>query len=455
MSDIKFNRRNALKGLMALGVGSAGAGGLSSLALATPEALDRTQRFVFCYFPGAWDILLSLDPRRMADYPVDDMALHRIQPAYDMVEMADASVFDAGGLQLGPYLGDSGLASHAEKLCIVRGMSMETLAHDVGRRRFITGKPPAGLLARGSSVATWLAANLGIDDPIPNLAVQVESYNRDLPPAASGFRVSTAEDLVRGLSPADPAMDPALDSLLNHFHAGASSCARARRSPVWRSGEGGRVKAREMLQLDLDSLFDLNRVDPVLDALKAEFGVFGNVRSATPEVQSLLAYQAITGGVSRCASIVVTAGLDTHFSDWADDQGRRQRQGFDAVARLVSQLQATRFEDTSMNWLDVTTIVCFSEFSRTPLLNAQEGRDHSLTNATMMIGGRTKPGTYGASSNVGMEPQSVNLNTGELDRGGEIARPEHLMRELMIQAGIEEDIADLRVPGYPAAFRST
>ena len=45
----------------------------------------------------------------------------------------------------------------AQKICVVRGMSMETLTHEAGRRRFITGKPPSGLLARGSSGATWLA----------------------------------------------------------------------------------------------------------------------------------------------------------------------------------------------------------------------------------------------------------------------------------------------------------
>ena len=454
MSDMNFKRRDALKGLLALGGSAAGLGSLGaldSLAQASPEGLDHRQRFIFCYFPGAWDILLSLDPRRMSEYPDDNIAETRIQPGYDRVELADADVIDVAGMQVGPYLGDL-MLGHAPKLCIVRGMSMDTLAHDVGRRRFLTGKPPAGLLARGSSVATWLASSLGLEDAIPNLAVQVETYNRDLPPAASGLRVSSAADLVRGLRADDPTLDPRQDALLDHFHRGASACGRARRSRVWRTSEGGRVKGREMLQLDLGSLFDLNQSDPTIEQLRGDFGITGRVSSATPEVQSLLAYQAITGGVSRCVSIAVSEGLDTHFSDWERDQGPRQRRGFDAVARLVSQLESTRFEDTDDNWLQHTTIVCFSEFSRTALINAQGGRDHTLTNAAMLIGGRTRPGVIGASSNVGMEPQAIDVETGELDVGGEVIRPEHILRGLMVNAGIEDDIADLRVDGLPAAF---
>ncbi len=456
MSDMNFKRRDALKGLLALGGGAAGLGSLGaleSLAQATPDGLDRRQRFIFCYFPGAWDILLSLDPRRMVAFPDDRIAETRIQPAYDRVELAGASAVDLGSMEVGPYFGDL-MAGHAEKLCVVRGMSMETLAHDVGRRRFLTGKPPAGLLARGSSVATWLAATIGLEDAIPNLAVQVETYNRDLPPAASGLRVSSAADLVRGLRSDEPVLDPRQDALLDHFHRGASACGRARRSRVWRSAEGGRLKSREMLQLDLDSLFDLNRSDPVIEHLRDEFGIAGRVSSATPEVQSLLAYQAITGGVSRCVSITVSEGLDTHFNDWERDQGPRQRRGFDAVARLISQLERARFEDTDDNWLTHTTVVCFSEFSRTSMLNAQGGRDHSLTNATLMVGGRTRPGVVGASSNVGMEPQAIDIATGELDSGGEVILPEHILRGLMVNAGIEEDIADLRVDGLPAAFQT-
>lgn len=456
MSKMNFKRRDALKGLLALGGSAAGLGtfgALDSLAQDTPEGFDSRQRFIFCYFPGAWDILLSLDPRRMVDFPSDAIAETRIQPAYDMVELADAGVVRVGDVEVGPYLGER-MLEHVPRMCIVRGVSMDTLAHEVGRRRFITGKAPAGLLARGSSIATWLAGSLGLNDAIPNLAVQVETYNRDLPPAASGFRVSSAADLVRGLRADEPVLDPRQEAVLNHFHNGASACGRARRSRVWRTSEGGRVQSRQMLEMNLGELFDLNQGGELLEELRGDFGISGRVTTATPEVQSLLAYQAITGGVSRCVSISVSEGLDTHFGDWARVQGPRQRRGFDAVARLISRLATTRFEDTDDYWLDHTTVVLFSEFSRTPLLNPQEGRDHSLTNAIAMVGGRTRPGVVGASSNIGMEPQAIDLDTGELDRGGEVPKPEHILRGLMVNAGIEEDIADLRVDGLPAAFRT-
>jgi hypothetical protein len=60
----------------------------------------------------------------------------------------------------------------------------------------------------------------------------------------------------------------------------------------------------------------------------------------------------------------------------------------------------------------------------------------------------------GASSDVGMNAQTVNLSTGRVDPGGEIIRPEHVLRTLYVDAGIEEDAADLRVEPITALLRS-
>ena len=44
-----------------------------------------------------------------------------------------------------------------------------------------------------------------------------------------------------------------------------------------------------------------------------------------------------------------------------------------------------------------------------------------------------------------MSPQPVDLSTGAVSSAGEIIRPEHLLRTLMVDAGITDDEADLRV----------
>ena len=151
----RLNRRTFLKGALVAGGAAAGVGGVMPFArLANaqghdPDAPDRY--YIFCYFPGGWDILPSLDPRDPARFTNGNVRTTQIQPGYDQLANTDGMLVEAGGLTFGPYIGD--LANHVSDLCVIRGMSMDTLTHEVGRRRFLTGKPPSGLQARGSSGA--------------------------------------------------------------------------------------------------------------------------------------------------------------------------------------------------------------------------------------------------------------------------------------------------------------
>ena len=126
------------------------------------------------------------------------------------------------------------------------------------------------------------------------------------------------------------------------------------------------------------------------------------------------------------------------------------------MADLASYLQKTPYLDAQGHedgsWLDRTVIVGFSEFSRTPLINNNSGRDHWLGNSCFLLGGGVRGGrVLGRSSDFGMYPQAVDLRTGQLDPDGEIVRPEHIMRALYDEVGID-DSPDLRVPGLSAIF---
>ena len=44
-----------------------------------------------------------------------------------------------------------------------------------------------------------------------------------------------------------------------------------------------------------------------------------------------------------------------------------------------------------------------------------------------------------------MAPTATNLTTGLQDPGGSVVRPEHVIRALLHDAGVTEDVADLRV----------
>lgn len=448
MNYTNLNRRRFLQGTAAAGTGLSMFGGLNAFnALAqTAPNNDKDIHYVFAYFSGGWDILLGLDPRDPAQFNSGNMSQTRIQPGYDLLDGTDGQLVQtASGLTFGPHIGL--LAGHHDKIAVVRGMSMETLTHEAGRRRFLTGKPPSGLLARGSSAATWLASMHGAGQAIPNLSVRVESYNVDQPNYATALRTQGVPDLIRALRPSEPALGRRQSVQLDQLLSTVAQCPTSRKSRALRKAQEARKQANEMTMTQLDRLFDFQANNPEMEQLRSEFAIPGGTAGLqSPQAQTAMAAQAIMNGISRAVSIQATSGLDTHFNDWARDQGPRQEVGFDAIARLVTKLESSQYKNSSDSWLDHTVIVGFSEFSRTPMLNVRGGRDHSLSAACFVLGAGIQGGiSVGASSNRGMEPQAMNLKTGALDLGGDVPKPEHVLQTLMFNAGHENDPADLRV----------
>lgn len=451
MNENKLSRRSLLRSALYGGAGLAAFGGLGAQrALAQTTGLTGSDtHYIFAYFSGGWDILVGLDPRDPAQFNNGNMSQTRIQPGYEQLQGTDGQVVRTpSGLVFGPFIGD--LAQHAGKLAVVRGMSMDTLTHEAGRRRFITGKPPSGLLARGSSSATVFASRFGQSNPIPNLAVRVESYNVDQPNFATGLRAQGVPDLIQSLRPSDPALDPRQDQQLDALLTRFSECTTQQRSRMFQSAQQSRQQARAMTMSRLDRLFDFQANNEEMERIRGHYGLArtGTATLASSGAQAAIAAQAIMGGVSRAVSVQITGGLDTHFNDWATAQGPAQRSGFDAIARLIEDLERNEYKDSGESWLDHTVIVGFSEFSRTPMLNTRGGRDHSLTGACFAVGAGIRGGVaVGASSDRGMEPQKTNLQTGRVDPGGEVVKPEHVLQTLMFNAGLTSDEADLRV--YP------
>lgn len=449
-------RRDFLLGSLLAGGGLAAAfGGLrpfERLARAADAATDRY--FVFCYFSGGWDILLGLDPRDPNDFHAGNMPETLILPGYDLLQAGghDTGLVHAGGLTFGPYIGE--LSARADQLAIVRGMSMETLTHEAGMRRFLTGKPPSGLLARGSSAATWMASLLGHDQLVPNLSVQVESYNVDQPTWASALYVTSVSDLVAALQPTNSALGELEKTEIAALLEADAACPARQASPYARASEESRRAARQMIASGLWSSFDFAANTPEMQQLRDHYGIIPWMGLGTPEAQAALAVTAITSGVTRVASIQVASGLDTHFQEWETAQGPTQERGFAAVARMMDDLASRPFGDTGDSWLDHTTIVGFSEFSRTSLINGTRGRDHSLTNACFLAGAGVRGGTViGRSSDIGMAPTTTDLETGESSPGGEVVKPEHVLQALFHDIGVTDDPADLRVPPLAAVLR--
>ncbi len=414
---------------------------------ATPTITD--QYFVFAYFSGGWDALLALDPRDPDIFTPSAVSSTGIQPAYDRLRglEGDNYLIDSGvdGMKFGPYIGDLAdpVIGHADKLALIRGMTMESVAHQVARRHVLTGIRPAGTAVRGSSVSTILAYLLGGSEPIPNLVAGLSSFNIGHPLWASGLPASSIDDLYKALSPSETSlMQSQRDALETFFAKQAEQASNQLEKDVY----ANREIARALIESDLAGYFNVDSGDPEMLELRDRFGVDSGT-TGDGGYLALMAAQALTKGISRCVTIKVADGLDTHQGGpWETDHGPSMREGFDAISALATHLEDTPFGDEpGDNWLNHTTIMCFSEFSRAPELNSNGGRDHHLINAMMMLGGSIKGGqVLGATTDLGMMASPFDLATGTVSAMGELVGNNHIARTLLHSIGIEEDIGDFR-----------
>ena len=119
----------------------------------------------------------------------------------------------------------------------------------MGRRRYLTGRAPAGLQAQGSSLSTILAAYLGADDPVPQLSVRVESYNDHLPGFASAIRVTSVDDLLRALGKSNHALTPAAEAEVARFLSGWSEAECTKASPFLSGAHASHGAATTLVEL--------------------------------------------------------------------------------------------------------------------------------------------------------------------------------------------------------------
>lgn len=453
------SRRRFLAGSLTAAAGLTtfnGVNGMMDLAKASAASSsvgDRERYYIFCYFGGGWDILVGLDPRDPAKFTKGKIPETFIDPNYAMLPLGFRNQIELGeGQFAGPYFGD--MVKHWDKTAIVRGLNMETLSHDLGRKRFLTGRAPAGLLARGSSASTWLASHLGVDNAIPNISLGVEAYNVDLPAYATALRVSSSQDLITSLSAINPTLPASANAARDVFLTHEASC-EASRSKFIEKADAGRRGVSDMLSGELGSLFDFSQDSEEMAYIRDHYNI--NMGSMGASAKGALAVQAIVTGVSRCVTVNLQGGFDTHGTNWRFQQGPRQAIGWNAISKMVDHLGAVEHPTgDGSSWLDYTTIIAFSEFSRTPLINANGGRDHHLCNSALLVGGPVNGGNIvGSSSDIGLMPMTINPSTGLPDPAGVVLKPENVLQSLMVDAGMQSDEPDFRVAPIAPLMKST
>lgn len=451
--------------LKSLGLGAAGfmltPWNTPSLRAAPSKRPERY--FVFCYFQGGWDITQSLDPRDPNKFSESLIRSTRIQLGWDRLpnQMFDGTrttkdliVPKGSNIDFGPAMKHFADAGHHDVTCLVRGITMDTVTHQVGRRYFITGMMPNGLNAKGSAVPTRIVAQeiakQSALTAIPNLVVKVETFNQGDPASASGLKVSSVNDLLSTLQDGAGAPNATIRAALEKYRLNRSDC-----DPVALNDQGifqlikdAQVKARVLVSGGLREQFNFLGGDAAMNAIKDRYSITSNT---SPEAQAAVAYQAIKNNIAQCVSIELAGGLDTHGAEWAEDHIDRLSRGFKALSTLVTDLKKTPHPDKPTDKLiDHTTIVCFSEFGRTAMINNRDGRDHTITNASLLIGAGVKHNAViGGSSDRGMNPEAIDPITGAVaPAGGQLVTPSHVIASVMESAGYDTEA--LRVKGLPA-----
>jgi len=431
---------------------------LPTNANADAASLAKRPLLVFAYFSGGWDTLLTLDPRDGTKYKDSSQ---RIQSGYDRVcsnvKAVETAMMTCAGTGLikppgsnitfGPAIGKIA-PTHFKDLCVLRGIEMATLTHEVGRRYFLTGKFPRGLAASGSSLPTWVVHDDPAASVIPNLVVGgVETYNEGLDPRATGLMIRSSSDLSAILKPLVAGNEPndALKAALAaytaqnhciHEQIGTTGLVDAYRA----AAQNAELLSEGTLWQNFD--FKTNPSDPAIQALYDAFGI--NAASPTndlagPKGQVAIAAQALTQNISQVVSIQVASALDTHDDDWESIHAPKLIAGFDALSDLISFLKAKTDPNGQPYW-NRTMLVCFSEFARTPNINDRGGRDHHLANACLVAGMGIKGNqVIGATGADDYASRTINLSTGAVEDGGVPLRPSDIHATVLHAMGLSYD----------------
>jgi uncharacterized protein (DUF1501 family) len=457
--------RRSLLGALGLGSGAVLLDGFLGLRHARADVGDPDQAplLVMCEFSSGWDTLYSLDPRNHQDFgdpeggiytgfdrvtdPVTKKIIEEDSGGTGLVKPAGSNVI------YGPAIGKIA-TDHPDDLCVVRGVNMGTLTHEVGRRYFLTGKFPRGLAANGSSLETWWAAASGsyTGFEIPNLvAGGAESYNEGLDPLVSGLSIPGYGDLAQVLRPLDPSerLDPAVVQAASKFHHDAlcpmhqldATHQVSNHVAAWGT-------AQSLTQGALWKHFDFKANPPAgssLADLYQKLGVDPGSPSTSlagkPLGQVALAAQAIAMKVSQVVLLRLVDVTDAHFEDnWPSNHPMRQRAGFDAVSALMQFLKTTEDKNGKALW-ERASILCYSDFARGPKINPQGGRDHHLASACLVAGRGIKGNqAIGATKDANYLNRPINLDTGAPDdeMGTEI-RPSDVHATLLHAAGLPYD----------------
>ncbi len=390
------SRRHFLK--IVSGTAVAALAGLTPLR-AMAEQITQTNEgefFLFIHASGGWDVTLWADPRneqRGIVHPASTDNTDKSQvrlwvdaPLADGTKSFELIRPKGSNLVLGPGIG--ALAEMPDRITVVNGLAMNTVAHPDGSIYSATGRHPQGGRVASSSIDTMFANELGTGQLLPLVSLRFPSafvgdnLDRRAVPLAVDAVGSVGRTLFRAQMFDASSERDKVTALLS---AEAGDLAKHSTYPGVLEGLDLQFQSlRRMLGTSLQEIFttaSLQKLHPELN-YKAKFG-------GGPSVNAAFAVEAMKRNIVRCVSFTF-GNFDTHGNNYKT-HAQNQQELFDMIATLVRTLDATPHPTKVGKKLsDHTHILVVSEFCRTPQINLAMGRDHYPNNSALVVSPRFK-----------------------------------------------------------------
>jgi hypothetical protein len=394
-------------------VGAGAAFGLPAKgAMADVAAARQTEFFVFVIALGGWDVTLWADPRNEAVGLVHPASTENTDTS-QLRRWVDAPLGDGfstfelvrapfSNLAFGPGIGD--LVDMVDRITVINGLQMNTVAHPDGQLFSTTGRHPLGGRVAASSIDTVLSNEFGREQLFPTISVRFPSsyYGEQLDRRVVPLVVDDVRSIGRTLA-RDSAYDADVerDRVTALLSEEAGDLAKRSTYPNVLDGMGMQYEAlRRMLSTRLQDLFNgggLRQAHPEFD-YKARF-------AGGPAVNAAFAVEAMKRNLVRCVSFAV-GGFDTHQNNYRT-HAQLLQETFGLVKSMIRSLDETAHPTVAGAKLsEHTHILVVSDFCRTPQINLAMGRDHYPNNSALVVSPRFKTNfVFGKTDREQLLPQ--------------------------------------------------
>ncbi len=373
---------------------------------------------------GGWDVTSYCDPK--VNQPGEQEITHWSN---------DAEIQTAGNIRFAPFANNATFFNkYYQNMLVINGVDAQTNAHSTGILHNWSGRNSQGF----PSLSAMFAAHNAPNQPLSYISFGGFSQTADL------IRFSRLDDvstLRRLLSPETESADTTIRSSADMARIREYRNSRLQRlisDPTNLPRLQENLEAYENALQNKSSLKNFTDFIPTDDEILADEAVNTETTSNLGR-QIQLTLSAFEAGIS-CAADLLTFGFDTHNNHDVLHQGL-----FSHLNNSIDLLW-TLAEEKGL--ADRITLVIGSDFGRTPLYNADDGKDHWPINSFIVMEQQPSWGNQMTGlTDEGHSAYKINPSTlARDDTDGTIIYPKHVHKALRRHLGIENTSVDANFP---------